>query len=267
MLDRVHANSKHKFLDDMESLVHLVLYCALLYLPHALEKDALLQTFHEYFEAMAGVPPGPAHGGDLKFRTAHDRGLIRAARFGSASLAEWLTTMLEMQCPPGWRTEGYNYGERWTPEDVDAFWSEFLNTHTLERDDRVVHDVTKAQRYDYDELSVTAPTAPPTPMAAPALARKRSAAERDLPEGEHDSKRRRSMRLQGVLAPSPDVAPQQATDGPRRSERIKVIHDRAERLSMPSTRASASAPKRSPVAARRTAGGRGRGRGRGRARK
>ncbi|EIW59666.1 uncharacterized protein TRAVEDRAFT_71649 [Trametes versicolor FP-101664 SS1] len=199
MLDRVHANSKHTFLDDMESLVHLVLYCALLYLPHTLEKEELLQAFHDYFEEFVGVPSGPAHGGDLKFRTAHDRGLIRAARFGSVSLADWLTTMLEMQCPPGWRTEGYNYGERWTPEDVDAFWLEFLDSHALERDNRVVHDVTRAQRYDFDELSVAPPTPPPT--LAPAATRKRAAAERDLPEGESDSKRRRSMRLRNAAPP------------------------------------------------------------------
>ncbi|EIW59668.1 uncharacterized protein TRAVEDRAFT_71650 [Trametes versicolor FP-101664 SS1] len=271
MLDRVHANSKHTFLDDMESLVHLVLYCALLYLSHALEKEALLQAFHEYFEAMGGVPPGPAHGGDLKCRTAHDRGLIREAQFGSASLAEWLTTMLEMQCPPGWRTEGYNYGKCWTPEHVDAFWSEFLRTHTLERDDRVVHDVTKVQRYDYDELSVTAPTAPPTPVATPALTRKRSAAERDLPEGEHDSKRRRSVRLQGVLAPSPGAAPPRTTDGPRRSERIKVIQDRAGRLPVPTTRTTATTRAAAPAATSSSAAARastrGRGRGRGRVRK
>lgn len=256
MLDRVHANSEHTFLDDMESLVHLVLYCALLYLPHAFDKKALLQTFQNYFEQSGGVPPGPTHGGDLKFTTAHDRGLIRAAQFESASLAEWLTTMLEMQCPPGWNTEGYNYGERWTPEYIDAFWSEFLGMHILERDDRVVHDVTREQRYDFDELSVTQPTAPPTPRTAPK--RKRSAAERNLKEGEPDSKRRRSMRLRNAAPPEFPTNALSSSNGARRSQRIKTIH---ESVQIPTTaRATASNTRTGP---RRTVKGRGRGRLRG----
>lgn len=259
MLDRVHANSKHTFLDDMESLVHLVLYCALLYLPHALEKEALLQAYYEYFEDLGGVPPGPAHGGDLKYRTAHDRVLIRQAQFGSAPLAEWLTTMLEIQCPPGWRTEGYHFGDRWTPEHVDAFWSEFLRTHTLERDNRVVHDVTRAQHYDFDELSVTPPTAPSTPALA--LTRKRAAAERDLLEGEPDSKRRRSVRLRNAAPPKPPSSHSRpappSLEGPRRSQRIKQVHERAQEPA--AARVGASKPR---PGARRAVRGRGQSRSR-----
>ncbi|KAL1950100.1 hypothetical protein VTO73DRAFT_5222 [Trametes versicolor] len=255
MLDRVHANSNHTFLDDMESLVHLVLYCALLYLPHAFDKEALLQTFHKYFEHSSGVPPGPTHGGDLKYTTAHDRDLIRAAQFGSASLSEWLTTMLEIQCPPGWNTEGYNYGERWTPEYIDAFWSEFLRTHILQRDNRAVHDVTREQRYDFDELSVTPPTAPLAP--APAPTRKRSATERDLLGGEPDGKRRRSMRLRNAAPPEPPPSRSHpappSSDGPRRSQRIKTIQERADE----SEAAHAGALKPLP-GARRAVRGRGR---------
>lgn len=258
MLDRVHANSKHTFLDDMESLVHLVLYCALLYLPHAFDKEALLQTFHKYFEHSSGVPPGPTHGGDLKYTTAHDRDLIRAAQFGSASLSEWLTTMLEIQCPPGWNTEGYNYGERWTPEYIDAFWSEFLGMHILERNDRIVHDVTREQRYDFEELSVTQPTAPPTPKTAPK--RKRSAAERNLQEGVPDSKRRRSMRLQNAAEPVTPASPSRpvppSSNAPRRSERIKTNQERAQ------APATAPKPRPAPDAARRRVSGRGQGRSR-----
>ncbi|KAL1950094.1 hypothetical protein VTO73DRAFT_5216 [Trametes versicolor] len=227
MLDRVHANSKHTFLDDMEALVHLVLYCALLYLHHSFDKKALLQTLHEYFELSCGAPPGTAHGGDLKYTTAHDRDLIRAAQFGSASLSEWLTTMLETQCPPEWNTEGYSYGERWTPECIDAFWSEFLNTHTLEHDNRDVHDVTREHRYDFDELSVTPSTAPPTPGIAPK--RKRPAAERNRPAGEPDPKRRQSMRLRNDAPPGESpINAQSSSNGSRRSQRIKAMQERVQ---------------------------------------
>lgn len=253
MLQRTQAEGKHTFLDDMESLVHVVFYCALRYLPHKLKKEELIETVEEYFEKSFGTAPGAAHGGDVKLVNAHDRALFKETGFASEALTEWLTTILTYQRPDRFQTS--NYGEQWTPEHIDAFWSAFLRTHVLERDDRLVHDVTRTEFYDYTESSSSSSG---SPSSTTSTSTRKRPAERGPFEEVPPTKRRRSLRLRGPGAVAPSSAPafQGAADGPRRSQRIKTILSRAQPLPVASPRV----PRLAPSAARRAPRGRGRGR-------
>ena len=46
----VDAPPKHTFKDDMESLLYIVLYCALLYQPHGLTQEELTDIVSEVFD-------------------------------------------------------------------------------------------------------------------------------------------------------------------------------------------------------------------------
>ncbi|KAH9849515.1 hypothetical protein C2E23DRAFT_362963 [Lenzites betulinus] len=220
MLDKHEADTKQTFLDDMESLIHVVTYCALRYLPHKLAKRALLNTMYRYFERATQWFSDPPHGGDAKANNSLTRQLIPDVQFGSDALAEWITTMLQFQRPGPSRR--YNYGEQWTADDVDVFWSEFLRTHALERDNRIVHDVTKDENREYNELSIT----PPSIQVSPPMG-KRSATGRnsEMPS----PKRARTLRSREAPGPlSKGIVASRVIDGRRRSERIRTVQDRLQ---------------------------------------
>ncbi|KAH9849521.1 hypothetical protein C2E23DRAFT_905795 [Lenzites betulinus] len=182
ILNKHQANTKQTFLDDMESLVHVVTYCT------------------------SNAPPNGS--------------IILRMEFGSDALAEWITTMLELQRPS--LLKGYEYGEQWTGEGVDAFWSEFLRTRALERDNRIVHDVTKGEDREYNVLSIT----PLSIQESPPIG-KRSATARnsEMPS----PKRARTLRSREAPGPlSKGIVSSRVIDGRRRSERIRTIQDRSK---------------------------------------
>ncbi|KAH9849523.1 hypothetical protein C2E23DRAFT_737197 [Lenzites betulinus] len=250
MLSMVEVH-KHTFLDDMESLIHVIIYCALLYLPHKLARGDLVDWIYSYFERIIHyAPPKPTHGGDAKFRNSRSLDLIKDTGFGSEALVEWLTTMLRLQRPR--LVEGYDCGEQWNPEDVGAFWSEFLRSRSLERDNRSVHDVTKEEdrEFDLDELSVTPPSIPPT-------IGKRPIRDRNLEMS--SSKRRRTLRSGEIPRQlSEGIVSSRIIDGRRRSERIRTIQDRSQPAQLVASH-TPRASQSSTAAVGRPGKGRGRG--------
>ncbi|KAI0629908.1 hypothetical protein C8Q77DRAFT_1234583 [Trametes polyzona] len=248
---------KHTFLDDVESLVHVVTYCALRYLPHALNYNALNATIESYFEEKIEDGDGSAHGGHTKHLNALSPFVIWGARFASSALQEWLVSMWGFQCPPEHTGHTDDYGPKWTGDHIEAFWSEFLRTHELERDNRVVHDIARAGRVDYNDGSLS-----PTPPTRPRLGKRPAGDSLSEDAVVRDSKRRCSMRLQGLTAapaPSPHAT---ATydNGTRRSQRLRAAQERAQ----PRTGATAASAH---AARSRTPTGRGTARGRARSRR
>ncbi|KAI0629904.1 hypothetical protein C8Q77DRAFT_1201345 [Trametes polyzona] len=219
ILQKAESEIKHTFLDDVESLVHVVMYCALRYLPHGLDHNELLNVIASYFEEKIRVGDGPARGGETKLTNAFTLYIIRNVNFDSAPLEEWLGSMWRLQNPPRRIEGGAEYGPQWTGDHIEAFWSEFLKTYELERDNRVVNDITRPEREDYSNLSATQPTFPPR------LGKRPAGASRSEDTAAPDTKRRRSMRLQGLAAAPAltTVATPTLDVGPRRSERLKAI--------------------------------------------
>ena len=128
---------KHTLQDDMESLLYVVLYCALLYLPHNLSKVLLAQTIKEMFEA-SKFSDGYFIGGDGKLDNAVSRRYTKSMEF-NAPLKEWLDAVMDF-CNPQrrWKTPA---DDIWAhPHMLDKFWGEFLEKHSLETNDQQPHD-------------------------------------------------------------------------------------------------------------------------------
>lgn len=148
----LNALEKHQTIeDDMESLLYVVLYCSFLWLPHGLSTEQLATTFREFFEwSDLWVNDTILVGGEGKVKNALYRSYTKAAGFGQ-DLKEWLDAVMELRWPDGLlevlevleeRSDGVvEETEKWTnPNHLDTFWAEFLQTHNLPNDDRVVHD-------------------------------------------------------------------------------------------------------------------------------
>ncbi|CDO75295.1 hypothetical protein BN946_scf184654.g3 [Trametes cinnabarina] len=130
-------DGKHTLVDDLEALLYVVLYCALFYLPHNLSAQDLSHFKEAFFDGSMYWPGGVMHGGIAKLANAHTRFYTEEVHFGSAALEEWLRTVMDLHCPhlgshvPDEKT--------WTLDNLDAYWTEFLSTHNLERNNRQEH--------------------------------------------------------------------------------------------------------------------------------
>ncbi|KAI0635992.1 hypothetical protein C8Q77DRAFT_1053379 [Trametes polyzona] len=238
MLGPNHDNEKHTIQDDMESLLYLVLYCALLYLPHNLPMLGLTTLVQEFFRQDAG-----GIGGEAKRLNAVSRRYTRRVRFRSTALQEWLHAVMDYHSP----TEDVR--ERclgmWTPEHLDAFWSAFLEMHALERDDRIVNKLSMAGCCGPD-TPFTSPSASSAGDSGAQVLGKRSAAPSPSDLASPASKRCRKAESKAatprtpaaaeveVAAPQPQPRFQSSlehtTFAPRRSARIRERQARAALL-------------------------------------
>ncbi|RPD54650.1 hypothetical protein L226DRAFT_509635 [Lentinus tigrinus ALCF2SS1-7] len=131
------STCKQTFTDDMESLLYVVLYCALLWQPHNLSQQDLTKFIAAFFHESQWVG-GVYMGGGGKSANAFSRTYTGLLRLGSKALQEWLTTVLNFHRPPH---DAEEYMGKWNAEHLDTYWATFLQTHTLERDNRLVHTV------------------------------------------------------------------------------------------------------------------------------
>ena len=137
MLRNAENDRHHTFQDDMESLLYVVLYCGLLWLPHSLPKRQLAMVISFLFEYSDMLDIGRVGGNGKVLNACHCIHSVLAA-FPS-DLQDWLQTVMEFHRPIAHSEE--EYGDRWTnPNHLDDFWGDYLKTHVLNRDDRVVHD-------------------------------------------------------------------------------------------------------------------------------
>lgn len=147
---------KATFQDEMESLLYVVLYCALIWQRHKVSMKQLTSTITELFDSFTEFEAGIKDGGDGKIVNAEHRVYTRSARFENQDLSEWLNTVMDFHSPrPHQQVE---YKDKWSdPEQLDAYWSNFLQTHTLDRDNRADNKLDHYDLYD----SITPP--PPSP--------------------------------------------------------------------------------------------------------
>ncbi|RPD54657.1 hypothetical protein L226DRAFT_90085 [Lentinus tigrinus ALCF2SS1-7] len=127
--------------DDMESLLYVVFYSALHWLPHNFtDEDGLPEVISAFFKRRTSKS-GLLFGGDAKLRNTMDRFYTSAPTFDSTAFREWLDTAFDYHSPP--KGKEVEYADKWSnPDHLDAFWSDFLHTHNLERGDRVTHEIS-----------------------------------------------------------------------------------------------------------------------------
>ena len=121
--------------DDMESLLYVVLYCSLLWLPHNLDKARLALIVFRIFEKR-DWDRDQFYGGDGKLLNAYDRLYTKMVTFNHP-LHEWLQTVMDYHSP---QVDGQYVGYWSNPDHLDTFWRNFLHTHDLPDNDHITHD-------------------------------------------------------------------------------------------------------------------------------
>ncbi|KAI0333654.1 hypothetical protein GY45DRAFT_1243997 [Cubamyces sp. BRFM 1775] len=211
---------KATFQHDMESLFYVVLYCALLWLPHNLSEGQLTIIMNHMFGSFSS-DQDEWRGGHGKAVNALSRTYTRDLDLGSA-LGEWVNTVMDYHHPPRDSSMLTEYGlSRWSnPDYLDTFWAGFLQSHSLARNDRVVHNHPSATGglvpvnglYGCSSLSTLGKFT--TPHTAPS---KREAPE--LPDGR--APKRRKIHSPNLLSSGPIPCPERQQVPLRRSQRLQ----------------------------------------------
>ena len=201
--------------DDMESLLYVVLYCALIWQPHNLPYDTLALIIRRMFDERVYISPGPAYGGLAKRDNAHRRAYTRVVQFESRALHEWLNTMMDYHSPLP--HHGEEFRNRWfDPAFIETFWADFLAAHSdLEPANRIEND---ADDVDQDRTSPGPSRRPSQPTTRPRRSRKRG---REPSKSPPLKSTRSSPRRPKASSAPPRV---------RRSERIQDIQRKKARL-------------------------------------
>ena len=132
-------DGKQTIQDDIESLLYVVLYCALLWLPHTLPQAQLKETIWEIFERATWSSFDKAFiGGEGKFANAVTRAFTKKANFPPA-LHEWLDTVMDHHVPVDFSDPSRDTTP-WSTDQLEAFWADLLQRHTLPSNDRNSHD-------------------------------------------------------------------------------------------------------------------------------
>ncbi|KAI1781620.1 hypothetical protein LXA43DRAFT_861768, partial [Ganoderma leucocontextum] len=119
---------RHTIQDDMESMLYVVLYCGVMYLPHKTESKRFRELLKGMFDFYALSEGGIPHGGDGKVRNQLSRALTSFIKWKSLPFKRWLDAIMGF----------HQLGTGWDPEAVGDWWDAFLNEHgkTLPRADR-----------------------------------------------------------------------------------------------------------------------------------
>lgn len=187
----LRQDAVHGLGDDMESLIWIILYCALRWLPHDVDEDELPGILFEVFEKSA-ILPDFTRGGEAKFANALDRRITRDIVFHTPVQA-WLQTVMDYHRPPPRLFEELK--GRWKdPEYLDDFWSQFLQTNRLPAGDRCIHDVDGCSDAATPLMASVMPHSPP--VLSDSSNKRRSAAVEDGSPGNALKRRRRQPTVQ-----------------------------------------------------------------------
>ncbi|KAH9932689.1 uncharacterized protein BXZ73DRAFT_101231 [Epithele typhae] len=140
LLKSVEPNEqRHLFEDDMESLLWVVFYSALMWQPHNYSDITLRDVMRDLFDARVWSPAGKAWlGGHSKELYLRSRGGMPALKFDSESLQKWMDMMVAYRSPL--RSDASKFKFKWPDHAfIHKFWTKFVDTNVLETANRVEH--------------------------------------------------------------------------------------------------------------------------------
>ncbi|KAI0366927.1 hypothetical protein BV20DRAFT_618198 [Pilatotrama ljubarskyi] len=133
----------HRIQDDMESLYYVVLYCSLLYLPHALSPARLIYIMTQMFDWRNEFDENLRVGGSGKLADVWYGFYTKSIPWGCPAVSTWMSGVRE-------RIEDHYAQSKtmpgcmglWSPDAFAAFWDTFFDTPPgcdLPDDDRRDH--------------------------------------------------------------------------------------------------------------------------------
>lgn len=114
----------------MESLLSVVFYCALLWLPHN-DRNGVETILEEFFEGAVVNSTGGARGGIGKTSALSDLSGISQIVWECEAMQEWISGMRQRFVHKG------DNKETWSPLSVGTFWEEILGKPSLKTRDRM----------------------------------------------------------------------------------------------------------------------------------
>ncbi|OBZ71336.1 hypothetical protein A0H81_08861 [Grifola frondosa] len=154
-------NVVHSLSDDMESLLYVVLYCSLIWLPNQDTRQSLTQRIHNLFNRSM-VLGGRTLGGAGKHAQLSTRTLTQRLTWTNPLIQQWLDTVMEYRSPLE-KPAIIVYPEKWSdPKHLDTFWCDFLTSHTLEANDRIERDLLDVSLDSEPTDSNTVPSTVPS---------------------------------------------------------------------------------------------------------
>ncbi|KAH9932697.1 uncharacterized protein BXZ73DRAFT_26216, partial [Epithele typhae] len=134
-----HNERKHRFQDDMESLLWVMLYSALMWQPHNYSNTVLREVIRSFFDSRMWLSSEKLwSGGHSKGQQALTRGALPPLKFGSAAFQDWFDSMTSYHSPLP--TDSEEFQDKWTDDAfIHQFWTDFLGSHILETANRNEH--------------------------------------------------------------------------------------------------------------------------------
>lgn len=128
----------HSIQDDMESMLYVILYCGLKWLPHNLHGN-FFPSMNQFFAQESSRHNGKLSGGTFKAANQHSRHYTSRITFTCQAFQEWLTTVMNYNSPM--RADIEEFEGKWDgPNHLYEFWDRFLQRHTdLPSNDRIDH--------------------------------------------------------------------------------------------------------------------------------
>ena len=249
---------RHIFQDDMESLLYVVLYCALRWQPNNLRGDQLSLIIYELFEE-ATLASGVLVGGLGKKSNADYRHYTDRVHYASGNLESWLLKMMHYHAPYLHTPERFK--NKWSdPDAIDAFWADFLRTHPdLEPANRVEKKPFYLSRLEQDSYTPSPSPDVSRPATPPEGSSRRRKREKMSSEPSADLLPSKSARRSAASAPSRSPPRGEQTQGE------EAESSRQQKDSQPVETGTAGRGKRKSGA--QSSRGKARGRPRGRSRK
>ncbi|KAL1950098.1 hypothetical protein VTO73DRAFT_5220 [Trametes versicolor] len=148
-------DAPHTIQDDMESIYYVVLYCALLYLPHLIEVNELLRLLGLIFDFSTIKNGTRAGGGMVKSADLREGAYTGSLPWteGSRPIRKWLEFVrgdisLHRYNPPKPPAPAV-HADGWTPASFKTFWDAFFTKYgsNLPREDRTDHIKANGARF------------------------------------------------------------------------------------------------------------------------
>ncbi|KAH8115724.1 hypothetical protein DFH11DRAFT_1702549 [Phellopilus nigrolimitatus] len=156
------AQFRHSIKDDMESMLYVVLYCCVRWLPHN-KLGKLGQRMHMFFDQYDIEVDDTMVGGTNKNCEKVCRYFTRIFVFENVQTQTWITKAFNYLAPFGaaWppfgATTPQDYKGKWTPKSFESLWTKICKEE-LPEDDRVVHDVSDVNEGKNDRYEGTLST-------------------------------------------------------------------------------------------------------------
>ncbi|KAH8115731.1 hypothetical protein DFH11DRAFT_1301613 [Phellopilus nigrolimitatus] len=149
------ANFRHSIKDDMESMLYVVLYCCVRWLPHN-EVDLLGHRMHRFFDQYEIGNYGALVGGDAKTGQMVRGTFTRDFIFNNAHVQSWINTAYSYLYPISTSTPDKFEG-KWTPESFKQLWIDTCR-EKLPDNDRVKHDISDKKQLYYEMYEAKVPS-------------------------------------------------------------------------------------------------------------